>query len=487
MMPTISTQVIAPTADRRSAREVLAYCNELLAQAPATLDADLLAKVYLERGAAHASMGDLEAAKQDFLAAADRKANFAPAYNNLAGILIRQGNFAEARDYACRAITIDPYEPDNNLMVAHEGQRITEKLEREPTASLHYKRALLYESQRIYEQARDDLLRAVEQDADFYDAWSKLGDVYQKLGEPEKAAEAYDELADRVHDYAFQGNQLSLAKYWAFRIRKIACNGTADDYADVGALFVMQETMPAFLKARPYLRGALERNPGHPEALFNLSLVETRLHEKGYIDLAEEAAVVAQGVPEVVGLVKHDANTTIRRAGYRPRVTYRQVDDKSQHGIVIETQPPAGTQLEPENIVEVVVGHPGLSLESLEGIGPVYRDRLTAAGVPTLNALAENPTIGDKIESIGAARSTHWANMARWILAYADEMDGNAVELLVAGAGIPSPEEGFEYFSGQSADRIKELLRLAGQKVKLPAGYLNQHGDRLAELLMNLS
>lgn len=480
MIPTISTHVTVPVEQRRSAREVLRYCNEVLQQDPASLDADLLAKVYVERGAAYASMDDLEAAEQDFLAAARYKDDFAPAYNNLAGILIRQGDFAAALHYACRAVTIDPYEEDNNLMVAHEGQRISERIDRQPTAVLHYKRALLFETQRVYELARDDLQRALELDPGFHDAWSKLGDVYQKLGEPEKAVEAYDELADRVHDYAFQGNQLSLAKYWTHRMRKIACNGTADDYADVGALFVRQETEPAFRKARPYLRGALERNPAHPAALFNLSIVETLLYEKGRIDLA-------QGVPDVVGAAKHDANTTIRQAGYRPRAIYRKVDDRDQYGVVIETQPPAGTQLEPENVVEVVVGHPGLSLEALEGIGPVYRQRLTDAGVSTLNLLAENPAIGDKLQGVGAARSERWANMARWLLAYADEMDGNAVELLVVGAGINSPEEGFEYFSGQSADQIKETLRSAGRNVKLPSGYLDLNSDRLSELLMTLS
>lgn len=487
MHTTTSDKNAPPLVGRRTAREIIAYCNRLLEDDPDRLGSDLLAKIYVERGAAYASMGDLASAKRDFQTATHYKDDFASAYNNLAGILIREGNFADALEQACRAVTIDPYEPDNNLMVAHEGKRMSDKIAHSPTATLYYKRAILYETQRVYERARDDLLQAVERDPDFAAAWSKLGDVYQKLGEPEKAAEAYDLLADRAHDYPFQENQLALAKYWTHRMRKIACNGTADDYADVGALFVMQETLPAFTRARTYLRGALERNPAHPAALYNLSVVETLLNQKGHINLDAEQAVAAGQVPDVVGAPKQGANRELRQAGYRPRAIYRKVDDESRHGLVIQTQPAAGSALEAGNIVEIVIGHPGLSLESLEGIGPAYRQKLTAANVSTLNLLTENPTIGDAIAGLSAARTTRWANMAQWILAYADEMDGNAVELLVVGVGIPSPEAGFEQFAGQSVDQIKATLRAAAQNVKLPAGYLDQNLDRLAALLATLN
>ena len=487
MQPTTPDQKAPSLSRRRTAPETIAYCNRLLEADLDSLGSDLVAKLYVERGAAYAARGDLAAAKRDFQEATHYKDDFASAYKNLAGILIHEGNFADALDFACRAITIDPYELDNNLMIAHEGQRMSEKIAQAPSATLYYKRAILFETQRIFERARDDLLQAVERDPDFNDAWSKLGDVYQKLGEPEKAVEAYDVLADRVHDYDFAEHQLSLAKYWTHRMRKIACNGTADDYADVGALFVMQETLPAFMRARTYLRGALKRNPAHPEALYNLSVVETLLNQKGHINLDEEQAAATGQVPDVVGTPKQDANRELRQAGYRLRAIYRKVDDQSRHGLVIQTQPAAGSALQAGNIVEVVIGHPGLSLESLEGIGPALRQKLIAANVPTLNALTENPTIGDDIAGISAARTTRWANMAQWMLAYADEMDGNAVELLVVGVGIPSPEAGFEQFAGQAVAQIKATLRGAAQNVRLPAGYLDQNLDRLAALLATLN
>jgi serine/threonine-protein kinase len=61
-------------------------------------------------------------------------------------------------------------------------------------------------------------------------------------------------------------------------------------------------------------------------------------------------------VPDVTSLDAGSAQQTLSDAGFRPRITYRDVVDPSQEGIVLEQSPGGGTEAKPGSNVTIAIG-----------------------------------------------------------------------------------------------------------------------------------
>jgi serine/threonine-protein kinase len=61
-------------------------------------------------------------------------------------------------------------------------------------------------------------------------------------------------------------------------------------------------------------------------------------------------------VPDVTSLDAGSAQQALSDAGFRPRITYRDVVDPSQEGIVLEQSPGVGTQAKPGSNVTIAIG-----------------------------------------------------------------------------------------------------------------------------------
>lgn len=464
--------------------EILKFCDEGL-HGP-DVSPEEAAKLHVEMGGAFVVSGRLEEAKHEFLQAIEHSPNFAEAYNNLSNLYSIEGNFDEAVECGAKAHQLDPDTHELNWLLAREGKRMTDKLKENPLPDLYYKRGILFDRQGAHEKAKEDFLKAIELNPDFHDSYKELGDVYLKLGKVEEAVHAYDEVSDRVHDFDFKEEDfLFKIKRWEHLIKKVELNPRASDCAQLAVFFTSQKTTPSYQKARAYFNQALELNPSQPVALEGLIEIETVLQDKGII---EEAASFGPSllVPNILGMPKFLAVSELRTAGFIPNIQFQQTDDLAQHGLVQSVDPSVGSVIRHGEGITLTLGHPGLPLEAIEGIGPTYQDLLRNNGIPDLAALSANPTVGETLSGLSAERTTHWAQMANWLLAYPGEIDGNLAEVAVAGLGIASPEKAYEKFLGMSLEEVKDSIKGVAGTVKLPANYLEEHMDFLANLIYEI-
>ncbi len=464
--------------------EILKYCEEGL-QVP-NLSSEEAAKLHLEKGGSLVSSGRFDEARQAFHSAIEHSPDFAEAYNNLSNLYSLEGNFDKAVEFGAKAHELDPDTHELNWLLAREGKRMTDKLKEKPSPQLFYKRGILFDRQGSYYKAKEDFEKAIEMDPEFNDAYKELGDVCLKLGLVEEAIKAYDDVSDRVHDFDFrEENYLFKIKKWEHLIKKVELNPRASDCAQLAIFYTSQKTAHSYKKALECFRKALELDPFHPAALEGLIETEAILYDKGIID-TQETLGPPLTVPNVLGLPKFLAVTELRTTGFEPEIVVHQINDMSQHGIVMEVYPVVGSVKNPGETVTLTIGHPGLPLEAIEGIGTTYRGVLIENNVTDLAALSTNPTVGERISGLSAARTTVWAQMASWLLAYPGEIDGNLAEIAVVGLGLASPEKAYDAFLGMSIEEIKDKIKEADGKVKLPENYLNEHLELLANLLYEI-
>ena len=464
--------------------EILKFCEEGL-HGP-EVSPEEAAKLHVEKGGALVASGRFEEAKQDFLQAIEHSPNFAEAYNNLSNLYSMEGNFDQAVEFGAKAHELDPDTHELNWLLAREGKRMTDKLKETPHPQLFYKRGILFDRQGAHEKAVEDFQKAIELDPEFDDAYKELGDVYLKLGKVEDAVKAYDDVSDRVHDYDFKEEDfLFKIKRWEHLIKKVELHPRAADCTQLAIFYTSQKTVPSYKMARECFKKALSLDPFHAVALEGLIETEEVLQEKGLIE-AQEALGPPVLVPSVIGLTKFLAVSELRTVGFEPDIKYQRTEDSLQHGLVMAVDPPVGTVNDSGNKVTLTIGHPGLALEAIEGIGDTFQETLIQNGIPDLASLNANPTIGEGIPGLSGERTTHWAQMASWLLAYPGEIDGNLAEIAVAGLGISSPEKAYERFLGMSLEEIRTAIKEVDGKVKLPANYLEEHLESFANLIYEI-
>ena len=106
---------------------------------------------------------------------------------------------------------------------------------------------------------------------------------------------------------------------------------------------------------------------------------------------------------------------------------------------------------------------PHTDLRDIQGIDVVYAERLAAAGLPDLPALARVSVDETKVRGVSAERLARWRAMAAWLVAH-PELDGDDAEVLVTGLGRMDPAD-----PGEAPDSA--TLAAATSRVVLPEGY----------------
>jgi predicted flap endonuclease-1-like 5' DNA nuclease len=109
-----------------------------------------------------------------------------------------------------------------------------------------------------------------------------------------------------------------------------------------------------------------------------------------------------------------------------------------------------------------------MEVARIEGVGPVYGTRLNKEGISTVAALAKASV--DKVASIAQVspqKAQKWIQMADILCL--ENVDQNAAELLVTGAGVTSRKD----LANKNADRLYEQMQSALRmgKVLVPKGW----------------
>jgi tetratricopeptide (TPR) repeat protein/F0F1-type ATP synthase membrane subunit c/vacuolar-type H+-ATPase subunit K len=181
------------------------------------------------------------------------------AHDNLAKILILQGNLAEARDHCEQALRINPDDPDghNDLGIALQG------LGNVPEAVKHFERALQISAD--YAQAHNNLGLALVQ----------LGKVPEAIQHYEQALQIFPDFAEARYDLGNallqQGKLTEAIKQYEQAVR------IWPDYANAHynlGLALWRVSQP--LAAISHYQEALRINPGFKEAHVNLGIALLR-------------------------------------------------------------------------------------------------------------------------------------------------------------------------------------------------------------------
>ncbi|MCK4566560.1 MAG: DUF4332 domain-containing protein [Candidatus Thorarchaeota archaeon] len=109
-----------------------------------------------------------------------------------------------------------------------------------------------------------------------------------------------------------------------------------------------------------------------------------------------------------------------------------------------------------------------LPIESIEGIGPVYGEKLRDAGIPTVaEMLAANPENVANICDVNVEQAERWITMSRF--SWLDTVSEEDAEAIVFATGM----EDLKSLSEASADALYQKITdaLAEGDVRVPAGY----------------
>jgi tetratricopeptide (TPR) repeat protein len=248
--------------------------------------AEIQAKAFIARGAAHAQLGNRAAARQDFTAARDIAPNSADGYINLAALAMAENKPDEAVALYEKVLSfaatefnaldglIKLYASRKELDKAHA--RLDQVLSSYPNdASLHYLKAQIYGYEQNQQGAESELRKTLELDSNYINAYSALGALFVNTKQTDRAIAEYQKIVDKRPD-----------------------NSAA--YTLIGMLYDASQDYPA---AADYYRKALERDQNAVIAANNLAWLYA-VQGGGNLD---EAVRLAQGVvqknPQVAGFV----------------------------------------------------------------------------------------------------------------------------------------------------------------------------------------
>ncbi|MGH9879992.1 MAG: tetratricopeptide repeat protein, partial [Pyrinomonadaceae bacterium] len=238
---------------------------------------ELKTKTLLTRGSAQARLGNLAAARKDFIAARDVAPNSTEVFVNLAALAKAEKKSDEASGFYENALAIDPtnsialaglidlYAGQNDLTKAHA--RLDQVLNSNPNnASLHYLKAQIYGYERNTQGAEAELRKTLELDPNYLAAYSALGALFVNTEQRDRAIAEYRKILELRPE-----------------------NSTA--YTLIGML---EDARQNYSAAAESYRKALEKDPNALIAANNLAwLYAERQELNGNLD---EAVRLAQGV-----------------------------------------------------------------------------------------------------------------------------------------------------------------------------------------------
>ena len=213
----------AARIESRAAQEAMAHSSHALAlshyRAAMELDADNAA-TYRGLGLALAQLGRFDDAMVAHRTAIRIDPGLAPAYNDLALILFKEhGEYDEAIELLQRAVEeggkeekLYQYNLAHVYLNMGQYERAVGELEAvstlDPNSALtHYGLGVTKSRQGLLASAEASLVRAIELNPDYGEAYFELGKVYDGLERPQKSAAMYEETIKRnpQHKYAHYG------------------------------------------------------------------------------------------------------------------------------------------------------------------------------------------------------------------------------------------------------------------------------------------
>jgi tetratricopeptide (TPR) repeat protein len=175
--------------------------------------AEIRAKTYLARGTAEAQLGNLQAARQDFVAARDVAPNSPDVYINLAALSKTEKKTDEAISFYENALSVDAtnfgalggliglYASLNEFNKAHA--RIDQVLKPYPNnAPLHFLKAQIYGLEHNSQGAEAELRKTLELDPNYIAAYSSLGALFVNTKQEERAITEYRKIIELRPDNA---------------------------------------------------------------------------------------------------------------------------------------------------------------------------------------------------------------------------------------------------------------------------------------------
>ncbi|MEM3586802.1 MAG: DUF4332 domain-containing protein [Candidatus Jordarchaeaceae archaeon] len=161
---------------------------------------------------------------------------------------------------------------------------------------------------------------------------------------------------------------------------------------------------------------------------------------------------------------KPAAKVEVKKVEKAPKKKAKKAKTTSKR---VAVKPPVTA--EPVKVVSVPkIQRANMEVARIEGVGPVYGSRLDKEGIKTIADLAKASV--DRVASIAQVspqKAQKWIQMADILCL--DEVDQNAAELLVMGAGVTSRRD----LANKNADILYEQMQSALRmgKVPLPKGW----------------
>ena len=190
---------------------------------------------------------------------------------------------------------------------------------------------------------------------------------------------------------------------------------------------------------------------------------------------AGDAGSLAAEIPglraaEIIGLRLEDALVAVRSAGLEEQLEVEISGDEARQGYAV-----AAERLRDAMRVRVAIAEP--RLDTIEQIGAVHAQRLADAGLD-VRRLSEVDVASLDIDGISAGRLSRWQRDAQWLV-IAPFLDGNGAALLAHGLDL-EPAQAADWLAGKSDDDVDAELTRAGDRVRLPDGYLEANRIILA-------
>lgn len=277
----MQAQINLATGDPKA---VVSLCTELLDRLNKTgpdgenspqLLADMRSKAHIARGSAQTQLGNIAAARQDFMAARDAAPGNTDAFVNLAALAMAENKTDEAIGYYENALSISStdagalngliylYARRKELGKAHA--RLDQVLSTYPNnASLHFLKATIYSFELNAKGAESELRKTLELDSNNLAAYSALGALFINTKQEDRAISEFKKIVELRPE-----------------------NATA--YTLIGMLYDARKDYDA---AADNYRKALEKDQNAAIAANNLAWLYA-VQGKGNLD---EAVRLAQGV-----------------------------------------------------------------------------------------------------------------------------------------------------------------------------------------------
>lgn len=155
---------------------------------------------------------------------------------------------------------------------------------RADAANANFQLGIRYFQNGNYELARDRLLQSVEIDSNQAVVWSTLGATYEMLGNLRLAEDAHNKaVRNAPRDFDVQNayavflcrqERFDDAEEQLDRSIRAVTNDNPEVMMTNAGVCMMQK--PDYEKAEEYFRQALERKPGYPEALLQMTVLKHR-------------------------------------------------------------------------------------------------------------------------------------------------------------------------------------------------------------------